>query len=125
MIHSVSCCLEPICVPTEMQSDLFVLGMLYLFLTVVGVLGNAAVILAFLLLLYQEKRLLPADAIVLHLACVNLLVVGIRCLLETLASFHLAAVFSDVGCKSVIFVYRRRPAPCPFGSPSSSVPTSA
>lgn len=89
-----------------MQSDLFVRGMLYLFLTVVGVPGNAAVILAFLLMLYQENRLLPADAIVLHLACVNLLVVGVRCLLETLASFHLAAVFSDVGCKAVIFIYR-------------------
>lgn len=89
-----------------MQSDLFVRGMLYLFLTVVGVPGNAAIILAFLLLLYQENQLLPADAIVLHLASVNLLVVGVRSLLETLASFRLADVFSDVGCKAVIFVYR-------------------
>lgn len=80
--------------------------MLYLSLTVVGVPGNAAVILAFLLLLYQENHLLPADAIILHLACTNLLVVGVRCLLETLASFHLANVFGDVSCKAVIFVYR-------------------
>ena len=89
-----------------MSSELLVRGMLYLSLTVVGVPGNAAVILAFLLLLHQENRLLPADAIVLHLACVNLLVVGVRCLLETLASFTLANVFSDTGCKAVIFVYR-------------------
>lgn len=89
-----------------MQSDKFVRGMLYLSLTVVGVPGNAAVILAFLLLLYQENRLLPVDAIVLHLASVNLLVVGVRCLLETLASFHLANVFGDFSCKAVIFVYR-------------------
>lgn len=89
-----------------MQSDLFARGMLYLFLTVVGVPGNTAIILAFLLLLYQEKQLLPADAIVLHLASVNLLVVGVRSLLETLASFRLANIFSDVGCKAVIFVYR-------------------
>ncbi|XP_070849982.1 olfactory receptor class A related 2 [Chaetodon trifascialis] len=89
-----------------MPSDEFVRGMLYLSLTVVGVPGNTAVILAFLLLLYQENQLLPADAIILHLARVNLLVVGVRCLLETLASFRLAHIFGDVGCKAVIFVYR-------------------
>uniref|UniRef100_UPI003AADE06A olfactory receptor class A related 2 n=1 Tax=Centroberyx gerrardi TaxID=166262 RepID=UPI003AADE06A len=89
-----------------MPSEEFVRGMLYLSLTVVGVPGNTAVILAFLLALYQENRLLPADAIILHLACVNLLVVGVRCLLETLASFSLANVFGDTGCKAVIFVYR-------------------
>ncbi|XP_054473671.1 olfactory receptor class A-like protein 1 [Anoplopoma fimbria] len=89
-----------------MPLSVFVRGMLYLSLTVVGVPGNATVILAFLLLLYHENRLLPSDAIVLHLACVNLLVVGVRCLLETLASFRLASVFGDVGCKVVIFVYR-------------------
>ncbi|XP_031157849.1 olfactory receptor class A-like protein 1 [Sander lucioperca] len=89
-----------------MPSEEFVRGMLYLSLTVVGVPGNASIILAFLLLLYQENRLHPADVIVLHLACVNLLVVGVRCLLETLASFRLANIFGDVGCKAVIFVYR-------------------
>ncbi|KAK5872055.1 hypothetical protein PBY51_012788 [Eleginops maclovinus] len=89
-----------------MPSEELVRGVLYLSLTVVGVPGNASVILAFLLLLYQENRLLPADAIVLHLACVNLLVVGVRCLLETLASFSLTSIFGDLGCKSVIFVYR-------------------
>ncbi|XP_020499097.1 olfactory receptor class A related 2 [Labrus bergylta] len=89
-----------------MPSEEFVRGMIYLSLTVVGVPGNTVIILAFLLLFYQENRLLPADAIVLHLACVNLLVVGVRCLLETLASFSLASIFGDLGCKAVIFVYR-------------------
>lgn len=89
-----------------MPSEEFVRGMLYLSLTVVGVPGNIVVILAFLLLLHQERHLLPADTIVLHLACVNLLVVGVRCLLETLASFRLTNIFGDLGCKSVIFVYR-------------------
>lgn len=89
-----------------MASDEVIRGMLYLSLTIVGVPGNAAVILAFLLLVYHENRLLPADAIVLHLACVNLLVVAVRCLLETLASFRLASIFGDLGCKAVIFIYR-------------------
>ncbi|KAK7912543.1 hypothetical protein WMY93_012754 [Mugilogobius chulae] len=89
-----------------MSSELFVRGMLYVSLTVIGVPGNLAVIMAFLLLLYRESHLLAADAIVLHLACANLLVVGVRCLLETLESFYLTEVFTDVGCKAVIFVYR-------------------
>ncbi|XP_023257998.1 vomeronasal type-1 receptor 3-like [Seriola lalandi dorsalis] len=89
-----------------MSSEQFVRGMLYLSLTIVGVPGNTVVILAFLLLLHQENRLLAADAIILHLACANLLVVGVRCLLETLASFRLANIFGDIGCKAVIFVYR-------------------
>ncbi|XP_041745205.1 olfactory receptor class A-like protein 1 [Coregonus clupeaformis] len=92
--------------PSAMESEEVVRGMLYLFLTVVGVPGNTAVIVAFLLALYQEHQLLPADAIVLHLACANLLVVGVRCLLETLATFRLANVFGDTGCQGVIFVYR-------------------
>ncbi|XP_037106849.1 olfactory receptor class A-like protein 1 [Syngnathus acus] len=89
-----------------MISEELVRGMLYLSLSAVGVPGNLTVILAFLSAHYQDKRLLPADAIVLHLACVNLMVVGVRCLLETLASFRLASVFNDAGCKGVIFVYR-------------------
>nr|XP_061814079.1 olfactory receptor class A-like protein 1 [Nerophis lumbriciformis] len=89
-----------------MPSEELVRGMLYLSLTAVGIPGNLAVILAFLLVLYHDNRLLAADAIVLHLACVNLNVVAVRCLLETLASFHLADIFSDAGCKGVIFIYR-------------------
>ncbi|XP_067100075.1 olfactory receptor class A related 2 [Osmerus mordax] len=88
------------------MSGLMVRGLLYLSLTAIGLPGNVAVIAAFLLAYHQERRLLPADAIVLHLACANLLVVGVRCLLEVLASFSLANVFSDTGCKAVIYVYR-------------------
>ncbi|XP_036388237.1 olfactory receptor class A-like protein 1 [Megalops cyprinoides] len=89
-----------------MTSEELTRGLLYLFLTVVGVPGNGTVIWAFLHMVFCEGRLLPADAIVLHLASVNLLVVGVRCLLEMLASFQLANVFDDTGCKAVIFVYR-------------------
>lgn len=89
-----------------MSSEEFTRGYLYLSLSVVGVPSNSALILALLLLLYQENRLLPADAIVLHLACTNLLVVGVRCLLVGLASFRLANAFGDISCKAVIFIYR-------------------
>ncbi|XP_019711694.1 olfactory receptor class A related 2 [Hippocampus comes] len=89
-----------------MVSEELVRGMLYLSLSVVGVPGNLVVILGFLVALYQDKRLLAADTIVLHLAFVNLMVVAVRCLPETLASFRLTAVFDDAGCKGIIFIYR-------------------
>ncbi|KAA0711695.1 Vomeronasal type-1 receptor 97 [Triplophysa tibetana] len=89
-----------------MNSDALTRGMLFLSLTVMGVLGNGAVICAFLLAMYREGRLLPADAIVLHLASTNLMVVGVRCLLEVLATFNIYNAFNDVGCKAVIFIYR-------------------
>uniref|UniRef100_A0A8C7ZBE6 Vomeronasal type-1 receptor n=1 Tax=Oryzias sinensis TaxID=183150 RepID=A0A8C7ZBE6_9TELE len=79
---------------------------LYASLTIVGVPGNILVIMAFLLLSYEENHLLAAEAIVLHLTCANLLVVVVRCLTETLASFHVVNVFGDAGCKGVIFIYR-------------------
>ncbi|KAL7843782.1 hypothetical protein AOLI_G00252940 [Acnodon oligacanthus] len=89
-----------------MDAEFLARGLLYLSLAVFGVPGNCAVISAFLLALHREGRLLPADAIVLHLASTNLLVVGVRCVLETLATFRIANVFDDAGCKGVIFVYR-------------------
>lgn len=91
-------------VTTGMPSEQFIQAMLYLALMVVGISGNTAVILAFLLLIYKENVLLTADAIVLHLACANLLLVAVRCLLETLASFELTNIFRDAGCKSVTFI---------------------
>ncbi|XP_062842203.1 olfactory receptor class A-like protein 1 [Trichomycterus rosablanca] len=89
-----------------MESELLTRGLLYLSLAVAGIPGNTAVIYAFLSALHHERRLLPADAIVLHLALANLLVVAVRCVLEVLATFRIANVFNDAGCKGVIFVYR-------------------
>uniref|UniRef100_A0A3P9J026 Vomeronasal type-1 receptor n=1 Tax=Oryzias latipes TaxID=8090 RepID=A0A3P9J026_ORYLA len=89
-----------------MPSEDLVRRGLYASLTIVGVPGNILVIMAFLLLSYEENRLLAAEAIVLHLTCANLLVVVVRCLTETLASFHVVNVFGDAGCKGVIFIYR-------------------
>ncbi|XP_056613985.1 olfactory receptor class A-like protein 1 [Triplophysa dalaica] len=89
-----------------MNSDTLTRGMLFLSLTAMGVLGNGVVICTFLSAMYREGRLLPADAIVMHLASTNLMVVGVRCLLEVLATFDIYNAFNDVGCKAVIFIYR-------------------
>lgn len=89
-----------------MESEMTTRGIFYLSLTVLGVPGNSVVIWAFVQLSFCAGHLLPADAIVLHLAFANLMVVGVRCLLETLATFEVYNVFTDAGCKAVIFVYR-------------------
>ncbi|XP_066527843.1 olfactory receptor class A related 2 [Hoplias malabaricus] len=89
-----------------MDGETLTRGLLYLSLAVLGIPGNTLMILAFLLMLHRESRLLPADAIILHLSVANLSVVGVRCVLETLATFRLVNVFNNAGCKGVIFVYR-------------------
>uniref|UniRef100_A0A8C1P5N2 Vomeronasal type-1 receptor n=1 Tax=Cyprinus carpio TaxID=7962 RepID=A0A8C1P5N2_CYPCA len=89
-----------------MNSDTLTRGLLFLSLAVTGVPGNTAVICAFLSVAYHEGRLSAADTIVLHLASANLMVVGVRCLLEVLATFEIHNVFDDTGCKAVIFIYR-------------------
>ncbi|TTV91458.1 Vomeronasal type-1 receptor 2 [Bagarius yarrelli] len=89
-----------------MDPELLTRGLLYLFLAITGVPGNITVIYAFLMVLHHERRLLTADGIVLHLALANLLVVGVRCILEVFATFEIVNVFDDTGCKAVIFVYR-------------------
>ncbi|XP_066561789.1 olfactory receptor class A-like protein 1 [Amia ocellicauda] len=89
-----------------MNSQAIIRGVLYLTLTLLGVPGNLLVMWAFCHLALCDRKLLPADAIVLHLASVNFLVVAVRCFLEMLAAFSIANVFNDTGCKSVIFIYR-------------------
>nr|XP_023696284.1 vomeronasal type-1 receptor 1-like isoform X1 [Paramormyrops kingsleyae] len=89
-----------------MESESLIRGLLFLFLTVVGVPGNSLVIWAFVRVARHDRRLLPADAIVLHLVSVNLLVVVVRCLPETLATFRLAAIFNDASCRGIIYVFR-------------------
>ncbi|MBN3273988.1 VN1R1 protein, partial [Polyodon spathula] len=81
-------------------------GLLYLFLTVVGIPGNLMVISAFSHIAYFDRKLQPADIIVLHLMVVNLTLVVQRCLFETLASFYVVNIFTDLGCKIVIYIYR-------------------
>lgn len=89
-----------------MESESVIRGLLFLFLTVVGIPGNSLVIWAFVRVASRDGCLLPADAIVLHLASANLLVVTVRCLPETLATFRLAAIFNDASCRGIIYVFR-------------------
>ncbi|XP_059399327.1 olfactory receptor class A-like protein 1 [Carassius carassius] len=89
-----------------MNSETLTRGLLFLTLAVTGVPGNIVVICAFLSLVYHEGRLSPTDTIVLHLASSNLMVVGVRCLLEVLATFEILNVFDDTVCKVVIFIFR-------------------
>ncbi|MBN3323088.1 VN1R1 protein, partial [Atractosteus spatula] len=89
-----------------MDPQVVIRGMLYLFLVAVGVPGNLAVIWAFCHIMRSERKLTPADAIVLHLAAVNLLVAAVRCSFEALAAFGILYIFNNTGCKTIIFIYR-------------------
>uniref|UniRef100_A0AAV2M757 Vomeronasal type-1 receptor n=1 Tax=Knipowitschia caucasica TaxID=637954 RepID=A0AAV2M757_KNICA len=71
-----------------------------------GIFGNAAVLLAYMHIIYSEPKLLPVDMILCHLAFANLLLLLTRCVPQTMTVFGLRDLLNDAGCKVVIYAYR-------------------
>ncbi|XP_077386650.1 olfactory receptor class A-like protein 1 [Festucalex cinctus] len=81
-------------------------GVSFLLQTGMGVLGNSVVLLAYANIVYAERKLLPVDMILCHLAFANLLLLLTRCVPQTMTVFGLTNLLDDAGCKVVIYGYR-------------------
>ncbi|XP_077386649.1 olfactory receptor class A-like protein 1 [Festucalex cinctus] len=81
-------------------------GVSFLLQTGIGILGNSAVLLAYAHIVYAERKLLPVDMILCHLAFANLMILTIRCVPQTMTVFGLTDLLGDPGCKVVIYGYR-------------------
>ncbi|XP_028302417.1 olfactory receptor class A-like protein 1 [Gouania willdenowi] len=81
-------------------------GVSFLLQTAMGILGNTVVLLAYTHIVYSESKLLPVDMILCHLAFVNLMLLLVRCIPQTMTVFGLRDLFNDPGCKVVIYAYR-------------------
>ncbi|XP_068598854.1 olfactory receptor class A-like protein 1 [Brachionichthys hirsutus] len=81
-------------------------GVSFLVQTGVGILGNAVVLLAYTQIIYAERKLLPVDMILCHLAFANLMLLLTRCIPQTMTVFGMRDLLSDPGCKVVIYAYR-------------------
>lgn len=81
-------------------------GVSFLLQTGMGILGNTAVLLAYVDIIYSEPKLLPVDMILCHLAFANLLLLLTRCVPQTMTVFGLKDLLNDAGCKVVIYAYR-------------------
>lgn len=81
-------------------------GVSFLLQTGLGVLGNAAVLLAYTHIIVTEPKLLPVDRILCHLAFANLMLLLTRCVPQTMTVFGMRDLLNDAGCKAVIYAYR-------------------
>ncbi|XP_075471534.1 olfactory receptor class A-like protein 1 [Ascaphus truei] len=83
-----------------------------LLLVVIGIPGNVFILLQFTCLRIIEKKLLPANIILMVLALVNLLVILSRGIPQSLKAIGLENVLDDTQCKFVIYTYRVSRAMC-------------
>ncbi|XP_053311870.1 olfactory receptor class A-like protein 1 [Spea bombifrons] len=78
----------------------------FILLLVIGVPGNIFIIAQFTCFRIIEKKLLPANIILLVLSIVNLLVLLSRVIPQSLEAIGMENLLSDVECKLVIYTYR-------------------
>ncbi|CAL8340925.1 unnamed protein product [Merluccius merluccius] len=89
-----------------MDLCLTIKGVSFLLQTGLGLAGNAAVLLAYVHIVHAERRLLPTDLILCHLAFSDLTLLLTRCVPQTMGVFGLRDLLDDAGCKAVIYAYR-------------------
>ncbi|KAM9444261.1 olfactory receptor class A-like protein 1 [Clarias gariepinus] len=81
-------------------------GVSFLLQTGLGVLGNTAVLMAYVHVAFVEACMQPVDRILAHLAFSNLLQLLTRGVPQTMFIFGLHKLLDDWGCKVVIYAYR-------------------
>uniref|UniRef100_A0A8D2DS25 Vomeronasal type-1 receptor n=1 Tax=Sciurus vulgaris TaxID=55149 RepID=A0A8D2DS25_SCIVU len=84
----------------------FMLGMIFLTLTVVGILGNFYLLSSYLYLDCSGCRLRCTDLIIKHLIVANSLFLLFRGIPQTMAALGFRHFISDLGCKLVFYVHR-------------------
>uniref|UniRef100_F7BJ67 Vomeronasal type-1 receptor n=1 Tax=Ornithorhynchus anatinus TaxID=9258 RepID=F7BJ67_ORNAN len=90
-----------------MLSNDQVLGISFLFQTVVGVLGNTAMFLVYVhIFVARPQRKKPTDLILTHLTVTNTVTLLTRGVPETMAAFGMKNILDDVGCKMVVYLRR-------------------
>jgi len=81
-------------------------GVSFLLQTGMGILGNTVMLLAYVHIVHTERKLIPTDMILCHLAFANLTLLLTRCVPQTMYVFGLRDLLDDAGCKVVIYTYR-------------------
>lgn len=81
-------------------------GVSFLLQAGLGILANALVLLAYAHIRLAEAHLQPVDAILCHLALVDLLLLLTRGVPQTMTVFGMRNLLNDTGCKVVIYTYR-------------------
>ncbi|XP_078496684.1 olfactory receptor class A-like protein 1 [Lissotriton helveticus] len=78
----------------------------FLFTTIIGILGNSALLAFFSCTAYQEHGLVTSDVILLNLTASNLVMALTRGLPNSLYIFGLLNVFSNTHCQLLVYASR-------------------
>ncbi|XP_072472630.1 vomeronasal type-1 receptor 1-like [Notamacropus eugenii] len=89
-----------------MTSDYMVFGLLFLFQTGFGVLGNTFLLGLHTITFFTGTRLRPIDLLLSHLAFANDLVLLSKGVPQTMTALGLNNFLDDVGCKLVFYFHR-------------------
>ncbi|XP_051018351.1 vomeronasal type-1 receptor 4-like [Acomys russatus] len=89
-----------------MKSENLAMGIVFVFQTAVGILGNSSVLLHYLMPGSTGKSLVLKNLIVKHLALANCLSLISRGTPQIMAEFGMKHFLGDVGCKLILYLYR-------------------
>ncbi|XP_040278124.1 olfactory receptor class A-like protein 1 [Bufo bufo] len=89
-----------------MDTHLLIKALAFILLIIVGIPGNVFILLKFTYMKIIEKKLLPANIILMVLALSNLLVVFSRVIPQSLNAIGVKDLLDDTKCKLVLFIFR-------------------
>nr|XP_020729850.1 vomeronasal type-1 receptor 4-like [Odocoileus virginianus texanus] len=89
-----------------MANSFFMIGMIILTQTVLGILGNFSLLCSYIILHFMGYRLRSTDLILQHLIVANSLVLLSKGVPQTMVVFGWKQIRSDVGCKLLFFLHR-------------------
>ncbi|XP_043932215.1 olfactory receptor class A-like protein 1 [Protopterus annectens] len=78
----------------------------FILILVIGIPANLSILMSFFTSAVSEKKLMPTDFILTKLSFVNVVVVLVRGIPQSLTAIGMQKLFNDYGCKFVIFTYR-------------------
>ncbi|XP_034366546.1 vomeronasal type-1 receptor 4-like [Arvicanthis niloticus] len=101
--------LKYICILHTRKEDMilmFIKKILFLFLTVLGILGNMSVSVNYMFSWRGSPEKKPIHLILIHLAFTNILFLLVKGLPKTIVSFGLKNFLDDTGCKIIVYLER-------------------
>ncbi|XP_031210330.1 vomeronasal type-1 receptor 2-like [Mastomys coucha] len=82
-----------------------IIGMVFLFQSTVGILGNLSCLTCYLINYYIKHTIKTTNLILAHLFTANLLILSIG-LLHTMQTFEIKGFINDFGCKFFLYIQR-------------------
>ncbi|EDL32593.1 vomeronasal 1 receptor 203 [Mus musculus] len=84
----------------------YIKDIIFLFMTVVGTLGNMSVSVNYTFSCWGSPEKKPIYLILIHMAFTNILILLAKGLPKTIAAFGLRNFLDDIGCKTIVYLER-------------------